>query len=80
MRFAAALAIATLLAGCIITFDRRDETESGLTTVVAPTQAGRPTGSHIVRTNRDPDLEGWRQGMDREELRRIQAGTAMKGN
>src|SRR5688572_21844990 len=36
-------------------------------------KAARPTGSNIARVKRDPDLEGWRQGFDRDAMRQIQA-------
>ncbi|HYC35151.1 MAG TPA: hypothetical protein VEC19_01925 [Usitatibacter sp.] len=36
-------------------------------------KAQRPTGSNIARMTRDPDLEGWRQGFDRDAMRQIQA-------
>ena len=37
-------------------------------------KAERPTGSNYARLKRDPDLEGWRQGFDRDDMRKIQAG------
>lgn len=32
----------------------------------------RPTGSNIARYKRNPELEGWRQGMDRDEMAKMQ--------
>ena len=39
----------------------------------------RPTGSNFARMKRDPDLEGWRQGYDRDDMREIQLARPLVG-
>jgi hypothetical protein len=71
--FLLAVAASTLAAGCIST--DMGPTASSQGTAL---QASRPTGSNIARVKRDPDLEGWRQGMGREEMERIQRAQGLK--
>ena len=40
-------------------------------------KATKPTGSNFARQTRDPDLEGWRQGMGRDEMREFQRARPM---
>lgn len=68
-----ALAASTLSAGCIST-----DMGPTVSSQSAAMQASRPTGSNIARVKRDPDLEGWRQGMGREEMEGIQRAQGLK--
>ena len=48
-------------------------------TGLAMKKGSRPTGSNIARLKRDPDLEGWRQGFDRDDMRKIQVAPPLSG-
>ena len=68
IRIAIGLCAAALLAACTLPEISTDVSGSKMK------KSERPTGSNYARLKRDPDLEGWRQGFDRDDMREIQLG------
>jgi len=67
-----AICFAFVLVGCAGGFEISTDS-----TGLAQKKATKPTGSNFARAKRDPDLEGWRQGMGPEEMREFQRARPM---
>ena len=73
LKIALGLSACLLIAACAIPVIDTDVTGGKMK------KAERPTGSNWARMKRDPDLEGWRQGYDRDDMREIQLARPLVG-